>query len=454
MLLVLGDLLVINGTYLASLLLAKAMSGTSTATFLELVLSFAGWFVFVSLLWGFVARVNECYEIAAIAKPAVATRRIFVVLVYMGIVYIILFYFIQFSLPPKIVLPIFLPLSLGFLLAWRSLYLLVFRMPTFKRRILIVGAGWAGSVIARELQHLNWEYGLLGFIDDDPTKQAQQIEGAPVLGTRADLLGIINDHGAQELVLSITHEIHDQLFEALIEAQENGIEVTPMATLYENLTGRVPVEHINHHWYTGLPIVPKHGPLYAFSKRATDLIVGMLGLIVTGVVLPFMALAIRLDSSGPIFYHQERVGHHGRVFKLVKFRSMFTNAEADGKAVWAVDKDVRVTRVGRLLRLTRMDELPQFLNVLRGDLSLVGPRPERPAFVEELQKHIPFYRSRLMVKPGLTGWAQVKYRYGNTIEDALVKLQYDLYYIGHQSILLDLVITLKTLWVVVFCKGT
>ena len=172
------------------------------------------------------------------------------------------------------------------------------------------------------------------------------------------------------------------------------------------------------------------------------------------MVLPFVALAIYLESPGPIFYSQGRVGRAGRTFQLIKLRSMVPDAEQDGQARWAEEKDKRVTRVGRFLRRTRLDELPQCLNVLRGEMSLIGPRPERPEFVTRLQKRIPFYRSRLAVRPGLTGWAQVNYHYGSSVEDALVKLQYDLYYIKHKSLYLDLLILLKTIGVVLSFQDT
>lgn len=177
-------------------------------------------------------------------------------------------------------------------------------------------------------------------------------------------------------------------------------------------------------------------------------------MLLLAILLPFIALAIRLDSPGSVFYTQEREGRGGRRFRIIKFRSMVADAERAGKAVWATRDDPRITRVGKFMRRTRLDELPQFVNVLRGEMSIVGPRPERPQFVAQLQEEIPFYRARLSVKPGLTGWAQVKYRYGNTTEDALIKLQYDLYYIKHQSMVLDILILLRTIRVVLGFKGT
>jgi lipopolysaccharide/colanic/teichoic acid biosynthesis glycosyltransferase len=172
------------------------------------------------------------------------------------------------------------------------------------------------------------------------------------------------------------------------------------------------------------------------------------------VLLPFIALAIALDCPGPVFYRQVRSGRGGRQFQVWKLRTMVPNAEEEGKPQWATEEDERVTRVGRILRKTRLDELPQVINVMRGEMSIVGPRPERPEFIEELQERIPFYRTRLTIKPGLTGWAQIFYGYGSTVEDALIKLQYDLYYIRHWSLWLDLYVILKTVGVVLTLRGT
>ena len=188
-------------------------------------------------------------------------------------------------------------------------------------------------------------------------------------------------------------------------------------------------------------------------KRGFDLALAAIGFVLAAPFTLLTALAVYLDSDGPILYCQERVGEHGRVFTVYKFRSMRVDAEKAGTPIWARDQDDRVTRVGRIIRLTRLDELPQLWNVLRGDMSFVGPRPERPFFVEQLEKEIPFYQQRHSVKPGLTGWAQVKYQYGSSIEDAMEKLRYDLYYIKHLSIALDLSIVFDTVKVILFGKG-
>ena len=234
------------------------------------------------------------------------------------------------------------------------------------------------------------------------------------------------------------------------------MQVTPMTRLYEQITGRLPIEHMTERlWSLVLPDEAHslRANLYALWKRMVDIILSVIGLSLFAVLAPLLALVIVADSRGPVFYTQIRLGLGGKPFRIVKLRSMVVDAE-DGVAQWAQTNDARITRVGKFLRRSRIDEVPQLINVLRGEMSIIGPRPERPEFVETLAREIPYYRARLAVKPGLTGWAQVCYRYGNTQEDALRKLQYDLYYIRRQSPLLDLMITLKTIGTMVTFAGT
>lgn len=222
---------------------------------------------------------------------------------------------------------------------------------------------------------------------------------------------------------------------------------------YELTGGKVPVGRIGEQWFVALPLEHSLSLLYLCWHKGIDIIFGLFGSMVLLLILPILALLIYIDAPGPIFYAQERLGYQGRKFRILKFRSMHPDAEAAGQAVWATQGDSRVTRVGRFLRATHLDELPQVFNILRGEMSLIGPRPERQEFTTQLEKSIPFYRYRLSVKPGLTGWAQVKYAYTSTDHESLIKLQYDLYYIKHQSIRLDLVIILKTVGEVLLCHG-
>jgi exopolysaccharide biosynthesis polyprenyl glycosylphosphotransferase len=411
-------------------------------------------YVFVLFIgfWLVLASANDLYDFKTATDPysaVVATGRVMI----QGLAAYLVIYFVSppQSLPRHLVV-FFAALSFVVTLAWRLVYALVFSGTAFRRRVLVVGAGWAGRTVVQAIrENLPAGYSVVGFIDDDPAKRGQTIEGVPVLGGRQDLPALIEATQASEVVLAITHDLHHELLQALLDCYEHGISVVPMNVLYEQATGRVPVEHIGDNWYVALPVTAAISP-YRLLKRATDVGLALVGLIVSAPLWPVIALAVRLVSPGPVLYRQRRVGRGGREFELLKFRSMVADAERNG-AEWAMPGDPRVTRVGRVLRTTHLDELPQLVNVLRGEMSFIGPRPERPEFIAQLQAQIPFYRTRLAVPPGLTGWAQVRYGYGASVEDALVKLQYDLYYIKHQSLSLDLLILLKTVGEAVRMRG-
>jgi exopolysaccharide biosynthesis polyprenyl glycosylphosphotransferase len=299
-------------------------------------------------------------------------------------------------------------------------------------------------------------YELVGFIDDNPAYAGSTVEGIPVLGNQESLLPMAQALQIDEVIVAITHRhaIGDTLFDDLLRCRELGIHLSTMSTLYERLLGRVPVQHVGRDLTMALPSADaSYHRLFALVKRLIDLAVGVAGLGVLALVIPCVALANRVGSPGPLFYRQVRVGRHGQPFQVIKFRSIIPDAEAVSGAVWASTGDDRITPVGRFLRRTRLDELPQFVNILRGEMSLIGPRPERPEFVEQLAATIPFYRARHAVRPGLTGWAQVQFRYGNSEDDARIKLEYDLYYVKHASFLLDLRIALQTAPVMLLAKG-
>jgi exopolysaccharide biosynthesis polyprenyl glycosylphosphotransferase len=275
----------------------------------------------------------------------------------------------------------------------------------------------------------------------------------PILGSTEFLADGIARYRVTMLVLSLPQQLESRLLQVLMECVERGIQVVPMSALYEQLTGRVPVEHLQENWYVALPVHHRdHSPLWRFFKRVMDIVLAGIGLLALGAILPIIAIALLVDSRGPLFYTQPRVGKGGRLFRVYKFRSMRLDAE-HGSAMWAQENDPRTTRLGRLLRATHVDELPQLLNVLRGEMSAVGPRPERPEFVRALAAAAPFYPLRHTVKPGMAGWALVKQGYASTPEDLLVRLQYDFYYIKHQSLWFDLLILCKTFWHAVGFRG-
>jgi exopolysaccharide biosynthesis polyprenyl glycosylphosphotransferase len=256
------------------------------------------------------------------------------------------------------------------------------------------------------------------------------------------------------VVVAINGEIRGETFQYILDAQERGVEVTRMPILYEEMTSRVPVEHLESDWVirSFVDQVRVRGT-YELAKRLMDIAGGLVGTLMFLLILPFTALSIILESGFPIFYSQERLGKGGAVFRIYKFRTMKQDAEADGEAKLAAENDPRVTRVGNFLRRTRLDEMPQFLSVLRGEMSLVGPRAERPELVAQFQKQIPFYRARLLVKPGLTGWAQINYGYVANVKETSVKLEYDLYYIKHRTFNLDFTIVLRTIGTVLRRTG-
>jgi lipopolysaccharide/colanic/teichoic acid biosynthesis glycosyltransferase len=243
------------------------------------------------------------------------------------------------------------------------------------------------------------------------------------------------------------------MLQALVDCQETGAEVVRMSTIYERFLERIPIDHLEPDWvFTSLVDAMRFRDTSSLAKRAADIVGGLVGTVIFLLVIPIIGPAIWLTGGGPILFRQVRVGRDNKPFHLIKFRTMVAAAERDGPR-WAGVKDGRVTPFGRILRRSRLDEIPQFLNVLKGDMSLVGPRPERPEFVEELSGLIPFYRARLMVRPGLTGWAQVNYRYGDSVADAAVKLEYDLYYIKHRSMLFDLLVGALTVKTVLMFSG-
>jgi exopolysaccharide biosynthesis polyprenyl glycosylphosphotransferase len=267
-----------------------------------------------------------------------------------------------------------------------------------------------------------------------------------VLGGSGQLLKIIKNESISDIIFAISGEMKPEVSKAILAAEETGVVVTTMPVVYEELLGRVPIRLLRDDWILRTFLDESHSSSsYEILKRLMDLFFAVFGLLVTIILFPLISLLIIVDSGFPVFYIQKRLGKSGKPFSLYKYRTMVKDAEKDGVARLAVENDTRVTRFGRFLRKSRMDEFPQFFNLLRGDVSMVGPRAERPELIEEMQKKIPFYRARLFVKPGVTGWAQVNYHYAANMEQTAVKLEYDLYYIKHRNLLLDATIIIRTI---------
>jgi exopolysaccharide biosynthesis polyprenyl glycosylphosphotransferase len=356
---------------------------------------------------------------------------------------------------PRIGVGAFLFIASLLTLIWRAVYIRIYTSSGLMRRVLIIGAGKAGHTLADTYNALHPPpFILLGFIDDDVKKVGRSYHGFGVLSTSSKLLEVIEEYRVSDIVVAITGAIKGETFQIILDAQEQGTEVTRMPILYEEMTQRVPVHHLESDWVirSFVDQVRVSGT-YELFKRLMDIAGGLVGSLIFLIMLPFVAVAIFLESGRPIFYGQERSGKGGRVFKIFKFRSMRQNAEADGQAKLAEEDDPRITRVGNFIRKTRIDEMPQFVSVLTGEMSLVGPRAERPELVAQFEKQIPFYRARLLVKPGLTGWAQINYGYVASVTETAIKLEYDLYYIKHRTLSMDFNIVLRTIGTVLRRTG-
>jgi sugar transferase (PEP-CTERM system associated) len=348
-------------------------------------------------------------------------------------------------------------LSSAFVIAivssWRIVFEWVTRRLGYRERLLLVGTGAATVSLARELyDRIELGVEIVGFIDPDPDRVGAPVLNPGVIGTLDDIPTIIRSHAVDRVVVSLADARGRLPMDRLLEMKLDGVSFDHLASVYEEYTGKIAVENLRPSWLIFSEGFRK-SRLLQTAKRAIDIVAASIGFLVTLPVMAIIAAAVKLTSPGDAIFRQERVGRNGRVFTLYKFRSMRSDAEALTGAVWAKPGDDRVTPIGRFLRRSRLDELPQFWNVLRGDISLVGPRPERPEFVKGLTKDIPFYGQRHVVKPGLTGWAQVKYAYGASVQDALEKLQYDLFYVKNMSIGFDLFIIFKTIQTVVLRRG-
>jgi exopolysaccharide biosynthesis polyprenyl glycosylphosphotransferase len=412
------------------------------------------WFYLLPLVW--LLLMVDSYEIHTASNWRKTLRSIAVAPIVGLLGYSLIFTINQDpNSLPRIGIGAFLLLASLLTLIWRGIYIRLYTSSGFMRRVIIVGAGKAGHSLADIYRKISPPpFLLIGYIDDDLKKQGKSYHGFAVLGESKKLLDIVEDYHVSDIVVAISGEIKGETFQTILDAQEKGVEIARMPIMYEEMTQRVPVEHLESDWVIRSFVDQvRISGMYELFKRLMDVVGGLVGSLIFLLILPFSALAIIIESGFPVFYSQERLGKGGRIFKIYKFRSMKQNAEEDGEVKLASIDDPRVTRVGEFLRRTRLDEMPQFISVLTGEISLVGPRAERPELVAQFQKQIPFYRARLLVKPGLTGWAQINYGYVATVKETVVKLEYDLYYIKHRTLNMDFTIVLRTIGTVLRRTG-
>ncbi|MCF8034415.1 MAG: TIGR03013 family PEP-CTERM/XrtA system glycosyltransferase [Desulfarculaceae bacterium] len=353
-------------------------------------------------------------------------------------------------------------------LIWRGLYSWALRQRFLASRVLIVGSGsLADSIIEELLSRSDNLYNVVGLMDlsgsgrragDDPTQdvdlmpQWASLLRAELRRESSELVGLIGYLEVDLVVVAMDEKRGRMPMDELLECRLLGVPIITGEDFYENIAGRILAERIRPGWMVFSPGFTT-SRMRRFTKRSMDLALSGVGLVLTAPFTALVALAIKLESKGPVIYSQQRVGQNGQLFHAHKFRSMVTDAEQQTGPVWAEENDPRVTKVGRFIRKVRLDEIPQMYNVIKGEMSFVGPRPERPHFVEQLTAELPFYNERHKVKPGITGWAQVCYPYGSTVAAALEKLNYDLYYIKHTSLSLDLLIILQTIKIILFGGG-
>lgn len=411
------------------------------------------WYFLLPFFW--ILLLVELYDVHRASNPRETLKGIGLATLIYALIYLLIYFTSAPNSLPRRGVAVFIVFVALLTILWRMGYIRIFTAPHLLRRVLIVGAGKAGKTLATIIAG-QWPppFYTVGLIDDDPEKLGETIENYPVLGNSGNLIKIIAEHQVTDLILAITGEMKGEMFQAILTAQEMGVNLSPMPQVYEDLLARVPIFLLEAEWIVRSFVEKTHTTtLYQLAKSLIDFTGGLIGTIVMSGFYPLISLAIILESGFPILFKQERLGRGGQPYKMLKFRTMERDAERDGEARLAEEKDDRVTKVGWVLRRTHLDELPQFINVLRGEMSLVGPRAERPQLVESFQKEIPFYRARLLVKPGITGWAQINFGYAGTVQETAIKLEYDLYYIEHRNLLMDISIILRTLGTVFGFKG-
>jgi len=346
-----------------------------------------------------------------------------------------------------------LPLALSLMVGWRVSIHWLLGHPDFGEKILIVGSGSLAVEVAREmLERPDAGYRIAGFVGTDPELLGKSLINPRVIGLTSELDEVVRREGIDRIIVAMGERRGQLPTNELLQLSLAGtVNIEEGASFYERVTGRVSLNMIRPSWL----IFSSRGRQARLSGIARNLVhrlVAFVGALLSLPIAIITAILIKLDSRGPVLYRQERVGKNGGLFTVMKFRSMRTDAEKAGP-VWASLDDDRTTRVGKIIRKLRIDEIPQFWNILRGDMDFVGPRPERPHFVSQLAEEIPYYEQRHLIAPGLTGWAQIKYPYGASIEDARQKLQYDLYYIKNQSLMLDAIILFETVKIIMFGRG-
>jgi exopolysaccharide biosynthesis polyprenyl glycosylphosphotransferase len=411
------------------------------------------WLIVLALYLSIFGTIFELYDLQKASKIDIVFKNI-VLTSSLTVLFYLLTPFYTPQLPGNRLQIIYFFLAIVVaLFLWRLAYITFISSPRFYKRILIIGNSANAKIMTEAIEKSDPNYKVIGFLN---TGKEMTFKDSELLEFKSnDLKKILVENSISEIIVAgnLTKRLSIQTYNQLLDLLEMGFSIKEYTQVYEDLTHRVPVHHVDKDFYRYFPFSRSNqNKLYLFFHRIMDIVLSIIGLLIGLILFPFILFGNLLGNRGPLLYFQERVGKNGKSFFIIKYRTMVKNAENNG-AKWSIEGDTRVTKFGRILRKTRFDEIPQFINILKGDMSVIGPRPERPIFVKELSEEIPFYEIRHIIKPGLTGWAQVKSNYAASKEDALEKLQYDLYYIKKRSVFLDMNILIKTLSTILFYRG-
>jgi exopolysaccharide biosynthesis polyprenyl glycosylphosphotransferase len=413
------------------------------------------WTIVLGLYLNFIGSVFEMYNLQVASNQFQIIKSIILTTSTTVLIYLLTPIYTPVLPTNRLQILIFFIAIFTALFTWRIIYVRFFASNRFLKKVILICDKEQVKELVDGLENADPHYRVLGYVNSDSSDESK-ISFVKVKNIDInDLEKFVKEFSISEIVIASqkTDGITVKLYNQLIHLLENGFIIREYTQVYENITQRIPVQYVSRDFYRYFPFSRSNqNHLYLIIVRFLEIIFSLVGLAIGVALIPLVFIGNMIGNEGRLFYTQERVGKNGRVFKIVKFRTMIKNAEKSG-AVFATSNDSRVTPFGKILRKSRIDEFPQFYNILKGEMAVIGPRPERPVFVNEIAEVMPFYETRHVIKPGLTGWAQVNYSYGATIEDSLIKLQYDLYYIKHRSLFLDFNIIFKTFSTVLFYRG-
>ena len=413
------------------------------------------WTIVLGIYLNFIGSVFEMYNLQVASNQFQIIKSIILTSSITVLVYLLTPIFTPELPANRLQILIFFIAIFIALFTWRMIYVRFFASNRFSKKVILICDKEQLKELVNGLESVDPHYRVLGFVNSD-SANVTTVDNLKIKSIDINKLeDFVKKNSISEIVIASqkTDGITVKLYNQLIHLLENGYIIREYTQVYESITQRIPVQYVSRDFYRYFPFSRSNqNHFYLIIVRFFEISFSIIGLLLGVIILPLLMLGNLFGNRGKLFYTQERVGKNGKIFNIVKFRTMVKNAEKGG-AVFATSNDSRVTAFGKILRKSRIDEFPQFINILKGDMAVIGPRPERPIFVNEIAEVMPFYETRHVIKPGLTGWAQVNYSYGETIDDSLIKLQYDLYYIKHRSIFLDVNIIFKTLSTVLFYRG-